>query len=107
VVLAEGTSLAAGPEALAERLLDVLREPFLIGTDERVPFAVSGSVGVANGDRATAGDLLRDADVALYQAKALGKNRYVVFQPAMQTAVQNRLEMELDLRRAIEEGQLF
>jgi diguanylate cyclase (GGDEF)-like protein len=98
VVLAEGTSLAAGSEALAQRLLDVLREPFLIG---EVPFPLSGSVGVANGDRDSASDLLRDADVALYEAKALGKNRYVVFQASMQTAVRDRLEMEADLRKAI------
>jgi diguanylate cyclase (GGDEF)-like protein len=107
VVLAEGSSLDAGPEVLAERLLDVLREPFLIGGNEGAPFSMSGSVGVANGDRPTAGDLLRDADVALYQAKALGKNRFVVFQPSMQTAVQDRLALEFDLRRAIEDKQLF
>jgi predicted signal transduction protein with EAL and GGDEF domain len=84
----------------------VLRDPFVVGVVERFPYAMSGSVGVANGDRASAADLLRDADIALYEAKALGKNRFVVFEPAMQTAVEARVEMEMDLRRALDEGQL-
>ena len=42
---------------------------------------MSASIGISVGDRSTAGELLRDADVALYQAKAAGKDRYVVFVP--------------------------
>jgi diguanylate cyclase (GGDEF)-like protein len=107
IVLVEGDSLDAGPEVVAQRILDVLRESFMLGAAERFPCAVSASVGVATGDRASAGDLLRDADVALYQAKEQGENGYVVFQPAMQTAVHDRLALEMDLRRALGEGQLF
>jgi EAL domain-containing protein (putative c-di-GMP-specific phosphodiesterase class I) len=54
-----------------------------------------------------AADLLRDADVALYVAKAAGKDRYVVFAPHMQTAVQDRLELEMALRRAVGTDQLY
>jgi diguanylate cyclase (GGDEF)-like protein len=107
VVLVEGDSLDAGPELIAERTLDVLRESFVLGVAERFQCSVSASVGVASGDRASAGDLLRDADVALYQAKAQGKSCYVVFQAAMQAAVHDRLALEMDLRNALGEGQFF
>jgi diguanylate cyclase (GGDEF)-like protein len=84
VVLIDGASLEVAPELVAERLFDVMRQPFdLDGVT--LPFSVSISVGIAMGDRAEPGDLLRDADVALYQAKAAGKNRAEVFHPQMQT----------------------
>ncbi|HEY9887824.1 MAG TPA: EAL domain-containing protein, partial [Candidatus Obscuribacterales bacterium] len=51
--------------------------------------------------------VLRDADVALYQAKARGRNQYVVFDPVMQTQVTYRLQMENDLRRAIAAQELY
>jgi diguanylate cyclase (GGDEF)-like protein len=107
VVLVEGDTLDDGPDLVAQRLLDVLRDPFELGVAGRFPCSVSASVGVASGDRPCAGDLLRDADIALYQAKAQGKNCYVVFQPAMQAAVHHRLELEMDLRNALGEGQFF
>jgi PleD family two-component response regulator len=49
------------------------------------------SIGIAFGLRETADELLRDADLALYQAKVAGRNRYVLFHSAMQTAAQDRL----------------
>ncbi len=106
VVLAEGDSLRAGPEVVAERLMDILREPFHLG-EEGLPYTLSASIGIAIGDRPTAADLLRDADVALYQAKSMGKHCYVVFHPEMQTAVQNLVELERDLRSALSGDQFF
>ena len=97
VVLAEGMSLAAGPELLAERFRDVLREPFLLeglnGT-----LSITASIGVAEGDRETAEDLLRDADIALYRAKAMGKDCAALFAPEMQSAVIDRLGLKMDLQ---------
>jgi len=107
VVLAEGASLGAGPEMVAERLHDALREPFRLDGYPTVPLTVSASIGIAGGQRNSAHELLRDADIALYRAKALGKNRSALFQPEMQTAVLDRIELESDLRSALVEDQFF
>ena len=107
VVLADGISLAAGPELVAERIQDVLREPFWIEGYEGAPLMLSASVGIAVGDRDAAQDLLRDADIALYRAKALGKNRCASFEPSMQSAVLDRLELTMDLHAALSRGEFF
>lgn len=107
VVLAEGISLAAGPELVAERLLSVLREPFAIEGYEGTSLTLSASVGIAVGDRESAEDLLRDADIALYRAKALGKDRYASFEPEMQSAVLDRLELRMDLQSALANDEFF
>jgi len=107
VVLAEGASLGAGPEMVAERLHDTLREPFRIEGYATVSLTVTASIGIAGGQRNSASELLRDADIALYRAKALGKNRSALFQPEMQTAVLDRIELDADLRSALAENQFF
>jgi predicted signal transduction protein with EAL and GGDEF domain len=101
VVLVDGTTMDAGPELVAERLLEVLREPFVLEGVSIGPLTLSASIGIAAGARSSAGELLRDADTALYEAKGGGKNRYVMFQPEMQTAIQDRLILEMDLRDAL------
>jgi diguanylate cyclase (GGDEF)-like protein len=106
VVVAEQHSLAAGPELIAERLLEALAEPFAL-TAQKTPVTVTTSIGVAIGVRASAEELLRDADIAMYQAKWDGKNRYVVFESGMQDAVQDRVELEMDLRDALPNGEFF
>jgi diguanylate cyclase (GGDEF)-like protein len=107
VVIAEGMSLAAGPELIAERLLAALEAPFVLDGSEASRLAVSASVGIAMGDRDSAEELLRDADIAMYRSKWDGKNRYTVFESAMQDAVQSRMELEMDLREACERDQFF
>ena len=109
VVLAEGESLDDGAASVAQRLLDVLREPFSLHTIEGRPtaYSVTASIGVAQGDRPRAEDLLRDADLALYESKDAGRNCYAVFETRMQTAVQERLTLEADLRCALDAGQFF
>ncbi len=107
VVIAEGMSLAAGPELIAERLLVALEAPFVLDGSEANRLAVTASVGIAMGDRDSAEELLRDADIAMYRSKWDGKNRYTVFESAMQDAVQSRMELEMDLREACEKDQFF
>jgi diguanylate cyclase (GGDEF)-like protein len=106
VVLSEGASLDAGAELVADRILDVLATPFEIASSD-VPLIVTASVGVAQGDRTTPEELLQDADIALYQAKAAGKQRAVSFSPSMQAAVDDHRHLEVDLQTALEGGEFF
>ncbi|HEX5375265.1 MAG TPA: EAL domain-containing protein [Solirubrobacterales bacterium] len=107
VVVAEGLSLAAGPELIAERLLEAFKEPFsLSGADDTRVFA-KASIGIATGGRDSAEELLRDADIAMYRAKWGGKNRYLVFESEMQDEVQSRMEIEMDLQGALEREEFF
>jgi diguanylate cyclase (GGDEF)-like protein len=107
VVIAEELSLAAGPELVAERLLDALKHPFKLGEDEETRLTVTASIGIAAGPRVSAEELLRDADIAMYRAKWDGKNRYAVFESGMQDTVQNRMELDMDLREALEKEEFF
>jgi diguanylate cyclase (GGDEF)-like protein len=88
VVLTEGAGLAAGPEMVAERLLDCLAPPFDLNADGTSAVSLSASIGIAFGRHESAEELLRDADIALYAAKAAGKKCSVVFEPHMREAVQ-------------------
>ena len=63
-----------------------------------MPLTVTVSVGIAVGDRSSPGELLRDADMALYLAKAAGKNCFEVFHPEMDTDIRRVYELEFDLR---------
>jgi diguanylate cyclase (GGDEF)-like protein len=83
IVLAEGDVTSAGPEVVAGRLLDAFSRPFNV-TDAAVgPLSISASIGVAVGYREEPAQLIRDADVALYEAKARGKHGYVMFDSHM------------------------
>lgn len=100
VVLMDGSEPLVAPELVAQRLLDVMKQPFAI--DDLTPSMLANtSIGIAVGDRATGGELMRDADIALYQAKAMGKNRYEFFHPEMQTDIGRRIALEFDLRSAL------
>jgi diguanylate cyclase (GGDEF)-like protein len=84
VVLVDGLTVDAGPEVVAERLLEVLREPFVLDVAlGRIPVQLTASIGIAAGTHPSAAELLRDADIALYRSKAAGKDKFVVFQPEM------------------------
>jgi diguanylate cyclase (GGDEF)-like protein len=107
VVLVEGSALDAGAELVAERLLDVLRQPYDVNGKIGRQLSLTASIGVAAGLRGNAADLLRDADVALYEAKTAGSNCYVLFESGMQTAAEDRLTFEMDLGEALEDKQLF
>jgi diguanylate cyclase (GGDEF)-like protein len=106
VVIAEDISLEAGPELIAERLLEAMSEPFTL-TDAAARLKVTASIGVAAGPRASADELLRDADIAMYRAKCNGKNRYVAFESEMQGAIRSRLELEMDLREGLQNDEFF
>ena len=107
VVIASELSFAAGPELIAERLLEALDQPFKIAGSGHSRLKLTASIGIAAGDRESADELLRDADVAMYEAKWDGRHRYVLFEAGMQTAVQSRMELEMDLRVALERDEFF
>ncbi len=101
VVLGEMGLGEATLDLLADRLTEVLREPVEL-EDGRKISSQTVSIGVARGPHANPDALLRDADLALYAAKAAGKDRYVLFDPTMGALTQGRPELEADLRAAVE-----
>ena len=89
-----------GSLRVAERLTAAMNPGFELGGDS---VTVRASIGVAGGRPGldSAGDLLRNADVAMYSAKARGKGRVVVFEPSMHEAVLAHAALSADLERAI------
>jgi diguanylate cyclase (GGDEF)-like protein len=105
VVLVEADRGGTPPELLADRLLEVLREPVDLGGGRHV--AVTASVGLAIGRYGTPDELLRDADLALYAAKAEGRDRSVLFDPRLGADADGRIELEVDLGGALQRDELF
>ena len=89
---------------LADKIVAVLATPFLIADHE---LRTSPSIGIClyPDNAAALDDLIKHADVAMYQAKAEGRGRYRFFTPQMQVAVTSRMVIERDLRTALAEGQ--
>jgi diguanylate cyclase (GGDEF)-like protein len=106
VVLVDGESTGAALGVIADRIFDVIATPFEIAASA-APIAVSASIGVVEIDRQTPDELLRDADIALYQAKASGKGCATTFAPTMQTAAESRRKLSLDLDVALAGEQFF
>ncbi|HEX6391044.1 MAG TPA: EAL domain-containing protein [Solirubrobacteraceae bacterium] len=106
VILLESRTPDVAPDLVAERLLDVLRQPAELASTGTL-LSVSASVGIACGHYESADVLLRDADLALYEAKRLGKDRFVLFDTEMHATIQDRLALEADLREALNGNQFF
>jgi diguanylate cyclase (GGDEF)-like protein/PAS domain S-box-containing protein len=106
VVLVDGSG-SVNAEAAAQRLIESLAAPFAVHSAARPQLTISASIGIVSGAYASAEDLLMDADVALYEAKAAGRNRAVRFEPHMRGAFRTRIELERDLRLALEAGEFF
>jgi diguanylate cyclase (GGDEF)-like protein/PAS domain S-box-containing protein len=92
---------ASDVTAVADRLMHELAAPFNLD-DREVFTSVTIGIAVSNLGYQHPEDLLRDADIAMYRAKALGKSRYEVFDAAMRASVTNRLQLETDLRHGVE-----
>jgi diguanylate cyclase (GGDEF)-like protein len=105
VILIDGATLHSAPELVAERALEVIRQPFdLDGTTASI--SITASVGIASGQHTSADDLLCEADMALYRAKAIGRNCVEAFHPEADADLTRRYELEFDLRSALERDQL-
>ncbi len=107
VVLVEGFQPDGGAELVAQRLLEALRVPYDLSAQIGRQLTVTASIGVALGWRGTAEEFLRDADLALYEAKRAGRNGYVLFESDMQAAAHDRLTVEIDLADALDRDELF
>ena len=104
VVLSEGLAEQADAIAIADRITDALKEPFTLKAGQ---IYLSGSIGLAiasGGERPD--DLIRNADVAMYQAKKPGKPSTAIYDNQMHAGVLSRLDTERDLHRALSGGEL-
>jgi len=105
-ILLNDLTEVAQASSIAERILQALRDPFTLKGRE---VFVSASIGIAlsaSGYRKPE-DIMRDADTAMYRAKALGKARYELFDASMHARAVERLRLEHDLRNAIKRGEFM
>ena len=95
---------AAQTEAVGEKIRETLNQPYQLGTYE---YLSSPSIGATlfNDDSQTVEELLKQTDIAMYQAKKAGRNTLRFFDPQMQDAIDARSALELELRKAIDNNQ--
>ena len=93
-----------GMQTFAERLLEAIRQPLLI---DSIRMTLSASMGIADSKAGMSQDqLLRNADIAMYEAKSLSKGSFAFFSAQMHEQVRERMSIEQDLRAALANGQL-
>jgi diguanylate cyclase (GGDEF)-like protein len=104
VVLLHATSAEAAT-VVASRIIDAIGAPIMTGGRE---VFVGASIGIAASDWGTvsAEELLRNADVAMYRAKRAGRGQYATFEPQMHATLVERLQLEADLRLALDRGEM-
>jgi diguanylate cyclase (GGDEF)-like protein/PAS domain S-box-containing protein len=93
------------PITVARRVIAAFERPLHI-QDREVFVATSVGISISNGHRGNPGELLRQADIAMYQAKEKGGQNFAVFDAEMGTTLLFRLELETDLRHAVERNEL-
>jgi diguanylate cyclase (GGDEF)-like protein/PAS domain S-box-containing protein len=103
-ILLEDTEQANNAVTIAERVLDCAREPFNVGGFD-VKVGISVGIAFSSSGKETADELLRNADVSMYIAKESGKGCYTIFENRMYETILSQIELEADLRRAIDNGE--
>ena len=93
-------------DSLARRIIEALHKPVEI-EGFGPSFFLTASIGVAFGRYATPDDLLRDAQLALFAAKAAGKDRYTLFNANMRSIIEGRGVLEVELNTALQDGQFL
>ena len=102
-ILVDDDPSLSNAERVAGRIAEILQQPFSIGD---IRTHVSASIGIAAGSQGdSAEDLLRQADVAMYSAKAAGKGRWVVYKPSMLKTVRSRHDVGAELQLAVDRGE--
>jgi diguanylate cyclase (GGDEF)-like protein len=102
----QAVDAATQAEAVARKILAALNQPYQLAAHD---YRSTPSIGVAlfSGHQAALEELLKQADIAMYQAKRAGRNTLRLFDPAMQQAITARAAMELDLRKALVESEFL
>ncbi|TCI03737.1 EAL domain-containing protein [Corallincola luteus] len=105
VLLLDGINAESEADAIAKRILNALAAPF---EELNEQIKISTSIGIAFSPRhaITVDDLIRKADMAMYQAKAAGRNTAASFQPQMEAQALHRLSLESRLRNAVSDNNL-
>jgi len=100
-ILLDDISAAADTTRVADRIQKELAQPYIL---DGQPVSISASMGItlSSANYEKADDMLRDADTAMYRAKTMGKAQHQIFDVGMHAAVSSLLELEADLRRAIQ-----
>ena len=101
VILLEGFDTDQRPIDIVQRIKQTLEEPFLIN-DIEIVITVSIGIVIGTSEYTTAEEVLRDADIAMYQAKDANKNTFEIFNPSMREKIVNRLNIERELRLALQ-----
>ncbi len=88
---------------MGQRILEVFRAPFILKGE---PYHTTASVGITlfQGTQPSADELLKRADLAMYQAKTAGRNTLQFYSPNMHMAIQERVQMEAEMRTGLEQG---
>ncbi len=106
IYLAEGLAHAEEAQAVAERLLGVLAEPFVLAGTNVKQSASLGAVVCDPGENADCTELVQDVDTAMHEAKSQGKARTVLFQPEMRARTSNSFQLAQDLSNALERREI-
>jgi diguanylate cyclase (GGDEF)-like protein/PAS domain S-box-containing protein len=104
-ILIEDMDDAQMAVAMADRLQESLRRPYQID-DVEVDSSASIGITFSSIGYTTPGEVLRDADIAMYRAKASGRARYAIFDASLRAEIADQVQLERDLRRAIERDEL-
>ncbi len=91
-------------ELLAERIIEAIREPFDIDGHE-ISASVSVGIAIAPTDATETNELLKAADIALYEAKNIGRGAYCLFEPQLQERIQKQAQLEQELQQAFVSGE--
>jgi len=104
MILAENVQGTQGAAAIAKRILEMLGQPFSVGEHE---LFISASIGITicAADDADMDGLIKQADLAMYRAKELGRDTYCFFDEKMNEAAGERHQLEVQLRRALERNE--
>jgi diguanylate cyclase (GGDEF)-like protein len=103
-IIQVGVKQPHGAKRLAQRLVEGMPEPFFVH-GHRLNIGVSVGIALAPSDGRDVNALLKSADLALYRAKAEGRNRFCFFETGMDTEAQTRRALETDLREALAKGE--